>query len=36
MAVVTFERNVLLDLSGEAVTKPFSLLLAELLFEVLS
>ena len=34
--VVTFGLNVLLDLSGVAVTKTLSLLLAQLLLEVLS
>ena len=33
--LVTFEWNVLLDLSGEAVTKPFSSLMTELLLQIL-
>ena len=33
--LVTFELNTLLDLSGRAVTKSFSLLMTELLLQVL-
>ena len=34
-ALVTFEWNILLDLSGEAATKTFSSLVTELLLQVL-
>ena len=34
--VVTFELNILLDLSGEAATKAFGLLVPEFLLQVLS